>query len=99
MRLVVRLLTDGVEDGERDGHGCFGVFGQHSRQTIRCVSSSGELTGGGTEKTTTPVRPQFGHRLVSLRAGGVPLAFGSGGLLLGCLDLSGISAPRRLGRR
>jgi hypothetical protein len=80
------------EDVGRGDHDSPAGLGQQWRQTSRWVSS-GESAGGGMEKTTTPVRPQLGHRLVSLRAGGVPLAFGSGGLLFGCCRLSGIWAP------
>jgi hypothetical protein len=98
VRFVVGLDANAIENGERDGHGCFGVFGQQSRQTSRCVSS-GEFSGGGMEKTTAPMRPQFGHLLVCLRAGVGRLDFVSCWLSSGRWGLSDIPAPKRLGDR
>ena len=79
-------------------HGSPATFGQQCRQTSRCVSS-GESGGGGTEKTTAPTTPQFGHLLLCLRAGVVPLGFVSCWLSSGRWGLFGIWAPKALGGR
>ena len=61
-----------------------GTFGQQARQTSFGFSSAGELADGLTEKTTTPVRPQFGQDGLTLTAGAVALA--SGWARPGCRD-------------
>jgi len=54
-----------------------GTFGQHAKQTRGRFSASGALPHQSAEKTTTSLRPQFGHSALIITAGAGTLAIGS----------------------